>query len=80
MTKPKKKPKGEVRMLPGAHRPDGALSWLHQVLGNGDKPPGIIVAAIDKDGSVDVRVFGCAKRNSLAFAGAILTHHAVSGD
>lgn len=68
-----------VAMLPGAHRPEGALAWLNELLAN-DAARGVIVAAIDQDGSVDCRIFGVARRMELAFTGAVLSEHSVNGD
>lgn len=70
---------GRVEMLPGAERPEGALSWLGEVIGNGGIE-GVIVISIDENGCVDPRIFGKARRYSIAFAGAVLTDHAVNGD
>ncbi len=70
---------GQVVMLPGADRPEGALNWLAELLGNGDAA-GVVVIAVDKHGRLDPRVFGLVRRYELAFAGAILAHHSVTGD
>lgn len=70
---------GEVKMLPGAHRPEGALSWLSELLAGG-KVRGVVVIAVDQDGRVDPRIFGDVRRFELAFAGAVLSEHSVNGD
>jgi hypothetical protein len=69
----------EVRMLPGAHRPEGALSWLSELLAEGEVS-GVMVVAVYGNGDTDSRIFGEVKRYSVAFAGAILTDHAINGD
>lgn len=70
---------GEVRMLPGAERPEAALSWLNEMLVDG-KTRGIIVTVLSADEVEDTRIFGHARRYELAFVGALLSNHAVNGD
>lgn len=69
----------DVRMLPGAHRPEGALSWLSELLARGDTR-GVIVIAASAEGNVEPRVFGDVRRFEFAFAGCVLSDHSISGD
>lgn len=68
-----------VRMLPGAHRPEGALAWLNELVANGEVR-GVIVIAVDANGDIDPRVFGEVRCIEVAWAGARLTDHALHGE
>ena len=70
----------DVKMLPGAHRPEGALSWLGELLAGEGPPCGVIVVATDSEGNIETRLFGNVRRYSLTYAGAVLTDHAMNGD
>lgn len=66
-----------VRQLPGAHRPHGALSWLGEALAD-ESVRGVVVAVVDQDGNADPRVFGEVRLKELAWIGAVLAHHAMT--
>lgn len=74
-------PQAKVIALPGAHRPDDALKFLREALADDDETiRGVILTTVNADGSSDTRIYGEVRRFEIAYAGAVLSDHAVNGD
>lgn len=70
--------KADVVAMPGAERAEDGLKRLHEALAN-EKPRAVIIVTIGEDGSVDMRIYGEAKRQEVLWAGWILCDEASNG-
>lgn len=67
----------KVRALPRADRALDAVNFIMAAAGNSDLN-GVVVSLVDANGLVDTRIYGEVRPRDLAWAGAVLTSHAMS--